>query len=230
MAPHARFPRVAGHPALDFVNTVDWRGDPRRREDRLGDFPDLVRWARQAALVSAAEARVLGAAAGRDPRSAGRAIQRARRLREVLGRIFAARGGGRRPAVRDLRHFNAFLGAALRRRRLEPRGDRCDWGWVALDDRRLDAFLSPLVLAAADLLTSPRQARIRACAADGCGWLFLDTSRGGRRRWCSMQSCGNRAKARRFHARATRRRCAPQDIAARRGRRGACRADPTPTA
>ena len=40
-------------------------------------------------------------------------------------------------------------------------------------------------------------------AAEDCGWLFLDTSRSGRRRWCSMQSCGNRAKARRFYARAT---------------------------
>lgn len=203
MAPYARFPLVAGHPALDFVNTVDWRGDAQRREDRLGDFADLVRWARQAALVSAAESRALGAAAGRDPRSAGRAIQRARRLREVLGRIFDARSGGRRPTARDLRRFNACLGAALRRRRIEARGTRCDWGWMAPDGPPLDAFLSPLVLAAAELLTSPWQVRIRACAADGCGWLFLDTSRSGRRRWCSMQSCGNRAKARRFYARVT---------------------------
>jgi predicted RNA-binding Zn ribbon-like protein len=62
--------------------------------------------------------------------------------------------------------------------------------------------LWPVVLAAADLLTSGDRARIHECAGPGCGWLFLDTSRNRRRRWCTMQGCGNRAKARRFYERA----------------------------
>jgi predicted RNA-binding Zn ribbon-like protein len=61
--------------------------------------------------------------------------------------------------------------------------------------------LWPIVLAAAELLTSAGRARVRECAAHGCGWLFLDTSRSQRRRWCTMASCGNRAKARRFYER-----------------------------
>ena len=68
--------------------------------------------------------------------------------------------------------------------------------------RRSTRSSAPIVLAAAELLTSPQRLKIRACAAEDCGWLFLDTSRSGRRRWCTMESCGNRAKARRFHARA----------------------------
>ena len=210
MAQHAEFQLVAGHPTLDFVNTVDWRWDPLRRrwdplqrEDRLDGFEDLVSWARQAAILTVAEARALSATARRDARSASRALQRARRLREALGRILEAAGSDQRPTARDLRRLNAFLGAAVRRRRLELRGDRYDWTWIASDDRPLDAFLAPIVLAAAELLTSPKRSRIRACAAEDCGWLFLDTSRSGRRRWCSMQSCGNRAKARRFYARST---------------------------
>ena len=210
MAQHPLFQLVAGHPALDFVNTVDWRWDPLRcrwdplrREDLLDGFEDLVSWARQTAIVTAAEARALTAAAKRDPRSASCALQRTRRLREALGRIFEAAGRDQRPTARELRRLNAFLGAALRRRRLELRADRYDWSWTASDDRPLDAFLAPIVLAAAELLTSPKRSRIRACAAEDCGWLFLDTSRSGRRRWCSMQSCGNRAKARRFYARST---------------------------
>ena len=210
MAQHAEFQLVAGHPALDFVNTVEWRWDllrrrwdPLRQEDLLGGFEDLVGWARQTALVTAVEARALSATAKRDPRSASRALQRARRLRDVLGRIFEAAGRGQRSTARELRRLNAFLGAALRHRQLELRGDRYDWGWTASDDRPLDAFLSPIVLGAAELLASPQRPRIRACAAEDCGWLFLDTSRSGRRRWCSMRSCGNRAKARRFYARAT---------------------------
>jgi predicted RNA-binding Zn ribbon-like protein len=210
MTQRAKFQLIAGHPALDFVNTVDWRWDPLRwrwdplrREDLLDGFEDLVGWARQTEIVTAAEARALTATAKRDPRSANRALQRARRLREALGRIFEAAGRDQRPTARDLRRLNVFLGAALRRRRLELRGNRYDWGWTASDNRALDAFLSPIVLAATELLTSPQRFKIRACAAEDCGWLFLDTSRSGRRRWCTMQSCGNRAKARRFYARST---------------------------
>jgi predicted RNA-binding Zn ribbon-like protein len=52
---------------------------------------------------------------------------------------------------------------------------------------------------AGDLLAGPRLDRVRRCANPECGWLFLDDSRAGKRRWCSMQSCGNRAKARRHY-------------------------------
>ena len=203
MPQHSDFQLIAGHPALDLVNTVDWRWDPERRKDLLDGFEDLVGWARQAEIVTAAEARAFTAAAKREPRLASRALQRARRLREALGRIFEAAAKEERSSARDLRLLNAFLSAALRRRRLELRGHGYDWSWTASDAGSLDALLSPIVLAAAELLTSPERLKIRACAAEDCGWLFLDTSRSGRRRWCTMQSCGNRAKARRFHARVT---------------------------
>jgi predicted RNA-binding Zn ribbon-like protein len=196
------FQLVAGHPALDFVNTVDWRWDPRRRTDLLDSFEDLVAWARQAGIVTAAEARAFTTTAAPDARSASRALPRARRFREALGRIFEAAANDARPAPRDLRLFNAFLSAALRRRRLALRGTGYKWSWAPSNTPTLDPLLSPVVLAAAELLTSPQHLKIRACAAEDCGWLFLDTSRSGRRRWCTMQSCGNRAKARRFYARA----------------------------
>jgi predicted RNA-binding Zn ribbon-like protein len=52
------------------------------------------------------------------------------------------------------------------------------------------------------LLTAPELQRVRACPGLGdCGWLFLDTSKSGRRRWCSMEGCGSRAKMRRYYAR-----------------------------
>jgi predicted RNA-binding Zn ribbon-like protein len=198
------FEFVAGHPALDFVNTVDWRSDPERRHDLLTSAGDLIAWATRAGTVSAAEGRGLIAAAERDARRAGAALQRARRIREVLARVFEAAANGVRPAAADLRLLNAFTQAALRRRRLELRGANYIWAWATVEERPLDAILWPIVLAAAELLTSPARSRVRACAADDCGWLFLDTSRSHRRRWCTMESCGNRAKARRFYARTPR--------------------------
>ena len=61
--------------------------------------------------------------------------------------------------------------------------------------------LSTLARDAVDVLSGPSTRRIRRCTAPDCHLLFLDTSRPGTRRWCSMQRCGNRAKARQFRRR-----------------------------
>jgi predicted RNA-binding Zn ribbon-like protein len=199
----ARFELIAGHLALDFINTVDWRADPARRHDLVGSADDLVAWARLVGIVTTAEARTLKTAAARAPRAGARVLRRARLLREVLARVFEAVGRGARPSARDDRLLNAFLSAALRRRRLELRGASYHWVWRYPDDADFDRVVFPMVLAAAELLASPERLKVRTCAASDCGWLFLDTSRNGARRWCTMQSCGNRAKARRFYQRAT---------------------------
>ena len=65
----------------------------------------------------------------------------------------------------------------------------------------MEAILYRIVKSAADLLVSAELQRLRECADPECGWLFLDFSRNHSRRWCSMESCGNRAKARRFYRR-----------------------------
>jgi predicted RNA-binding Zn ribbon-like protein len=62
-------------------------------------------------------------------------------------------------------------------------------------------MLAPALWSLADLLTGPDRTHLRECANDRCLWLFLDDSKNGSRRWCSMQSCGNRAKARRHYLR-----------------------------
>ncbi len=82
-----------------------------------------------------------------------------------------------------------------------PAGGGFAWEWDAGGDV-LARPLWALARSAADLLTSPRLSRVRECPGeDGCGWLFLDTSKNGSRRWCSMQGCGSRAKARRYAGR-----------------------------
>jgi predicted RNA-binding Zn ribbon-like protein len=63
------------------------------------------------------------------------------------------------------------------------------------------ALLAPVLWSAADLLGAGRLARMRQCANPDCGWLFLDRSKSGNRRWCSMSACGNRAKAHRHYQR-----------------------------
>jgi predicted RNA-binding Zn ribbon-like protein len=82
------------------------------------------------------------------------------------------------------------------------RGGRAEFDWLWTDvDEHLTSILWPVARAATTLLTSPDLARVRECAGDPCGWLFLDVSKNGSRRWCDMADCGNRAKARRYRAR-----------------------------
>ena len=195
------FQLIGGHLALDFVNTVDWRADPTRRRDLLVAFEDLLAWAKASTLLGTAELRAMRAAARRDEAAATRSLGRVRRLREVLARVLAAAGRNTRPPDRDVRLLNAFLVAALRHRRLEIRGTTFFWSWTDGERDPFDSLIWPIVLAAAELLASDSRTQIRECAGEGCGWLFLDTSRNRRRRWCTMESCGNRAKARRFYQR-----------------------------
>ena len=195
------FQLIGGHLALDFVNTVDWRADPTRRRDLLVAFEDLLAWAKASKLLGTAELRAMSAAARRDEAAATRSLGRARRLREVLARVLAAAGRNTPPPDRDVRLLNAFLVAALRHRRLEIRGTTFFWSWTDGERDPFDSLIWPIVLAAAELLASDSRTQIRECAGEGCGWLFLDTSRNRRRRWCTMESCGNRAKARRFYQR-----------------------------
>ena len=196
------FNLVGSHVALDLVNTVDWRGDATRREELLATFEDLMAWAAAAKVLRPRDVRAITLAAQREKGQAERSLRRARRLREVLARVLTAAGRATSPATRDMRLLNAFLAAALRKRRLDVHGTTFAWSWDQGETISFDAVLWPVVLAAADLLASEPRPHIHVCSGEGCGWLFLDTSRNQRRRWCSMRGCGNRAKARRFYERA----------------------------
>jgi predicted RNA-binding Zn ribbon-like protein len=184
---------LGGAPCLDFVNTVEWRGAPDPSE-RLTDYGELLIWAEAAETIGRKTRLRLEAAAARDPGAAASALAEAIALRETLAALLTAP----RPAL--VERLNAWLACAPERRRLAASGEHLAWA----TEREGDAFLAPLwpvVWSAADLLVSGQVARVRACADRRCAWLFLDTARGRHRRWCSMEGCGNRAKARRHYKR-----------------------------
>ena len=197
---------VGRHPALDFVNTVGGRaeaGSPLRvlvTADKLVAYPDLLDWARHAGLLGESAARELAREAGRRPREAKGVLGRATRLRESLYRILRSAMDGRAPDPGDLGVVNVELGALRRRERLVPGPDGLRWEAASGRDR-LDSVLLPVARAAEALLTSGGLDRLRQCGGEGCGWLFLDQSRNHRRRWCTMEDCGNLAKVRRFRRR-----------------------------
>lgn len=197
--PSPRFELEGGALCLDFANS--W-GDRRRPEsDRLDGFPALVDFAVEAGLIDRAAATRLARQARREPEAAARALDAARALRDVLYRLFSAHARGQRVQAADLDQVNRALQLALPHLRLSRRGAGYAWDWRRDGDEPLLAPLHPIARSAAELLTSDDLPRVRECDGATCTWLFLDSSRNRSRRWCSMDSCGNRAKARRHYHR-----------------------------
>ncbi len=191
--------QIAGQPCLDFVNTVSWRASAAPVEG-LGRYRDLAAWSAAAGLVSARRAAELERQAGTLAASAEAVLERARALREALHRLFGECAGGRPPGTSELAILNAELARAPAIRGLAWADPGFVWSGAEAGTR-LESVLWPLAWSAAELLTGGELKRIRACAGEGCGWLFYDTSRSLSRRWCAMDDCGNRAKARRHYAR-----------------------------
>jgi predicted RNA-binding Zn ribbon-like protein len=198
------FDLSGGRLCLDLANTVGgMRGVSPH--DHLRSYEDLIAFAVQARAIPDARGRRLLAEARRRPRDAEAVFARAVALREALYRLFSARARGEAPGRADVDAASEEITRALACRRLVREGEGFALAWDERPDA-LDAPLWPIAESAARLLTSPDElARVRVCGMydEGeCSWLFVDQTRARTRRWCSMQDCGNRAKARRHHARA----------------------------
>ena len=181
---------------LDFANTRFWRGSPAPTETLAG-WPDLVAWCEKQAALPPPNAAALahwglihGAAAAEE-------FSAAITLREAIYRALAARAEGGAVPSADLRRLNAALSALPPRVGLRPVAGGFAWH-VAASPAPL-ALLTPVLWSAGDLMTSTRLGQVRRCANPQCLWLFLDDSKSGNRRWCSMSACGNRAKAHRHY-------------------------------
>src|SRR5262245_37580636 len=185
---------------LAFANTAGWHASEQPVE-WLVDYERLVEFGRDAGTLDAATGQRLLEAARTRTADADRALRHAVALREAVYRLFSAIAAGTRPAAPDLDTLNAALADALPRVALARRGDGLAAIWTGTGDE-LDRPLWPVALSAAGLLLSDElHPRVRKCANHPCGWLFVDRSRSRTRRWCAMEGCGNRVKARRHYAR-----------------------------
>ncbi|MDP3180016.1 MAG: ABATE domain-containing protein [Spirochaetaceae bacterium] len=200
------FDLAGGRLCLDFANTVSGIRIYDER-DRLAEYSDLVSWARQATILDEVQAGKLLTTARDAPQEAAATFREARALREAIYGIFLAFAEGRDQPPGDLDILNAALKRTLSHRCIEMRGTgeaRYALGWEEVPGT-LDSFLWPVVTSAAELLVSTDDlSRVKVCGlfrTHECGWLFLDETRSRTRRWCSMETCGNRAKARRHYQR-----------------------------
>jgi predicted RNA-binding Zn ribbon-like protein len=186
---------------LDFANTASWHAS-EQPTNHLQSYADLVEWAQDKGILAKEEADGLLQEAKARSQAAEVILQRAIDLRETIYRIFADVAHAETLQPSDLAALNAALAESSRHFQVVPTSRGYLWDWQIGEDA-LEAMLWPSVRSAADLLTSGDLNRIGQCADDrGCGWLFFDTSKNRSRRWCSMEDCGNRAKARLHYSRA----------------------------
>lgn len=173
---------VANSPCLELVNTVNNWHDPER--DLLDDAPNALAWA---GLVFDDE---VGDLARRD-------LVELRGLRASVRSVFAAVAAGANPPAEPLEELLAAHSAGLATARLGLDGTAYTLSWPSPMDGA--GLVARLAASAVELLTHGPLDRVGECPS--CGWVFLDISRNGRRAWCSMDMCGSRVKARRYHAR-----------------------------
>jgi predicted RNA-binding Zn ribbon-like protein len=179
---------IGGARCLDFLNTVEWRGDPAANGERFTDYGEFAAWCLRAGLAGARAAAAMRRLAARSPAKARAALEDVRALRDAIAAMMM-----RRPSA--IGDFNTLL------RRLDIAFELAerDDGLQTVPVERGDVLRAPLAHLALDaiaLVTSERLALVRNCGNDRCGWFFLDLSRNKSRRWCDMAACGNNAKAR----------------------------------
>jgi predicted RNA-binding Zn ribbon-like protein len=180
LPPELRRRFLSGRPSLNLVHT--------------GGEEELAHWE---ILHSPADlGRFLGVLLGTPPIPADDTDMAAmRELRAAITRMAYGFAVGTRPLPADVDVLNAFAADAPLVRALHPEGG------TRLIEPTAAAALATLARDGVDLFGGRLAARIRVCAAEDCGLLFVDASRPGRRRWCSMERCGNLAKVRGHRAR-----------------------------
>lgn len=191
----------SGHPALEFTNTVNNHASVHPGET-LFEYGDLLNWMKRVGLMDRGQIQKLGKRATYQPDKATAVFSKSLELREALYRIFVAQTRGKGPAIADLAILNSNLVRLTSSARVVHRLGKFEWQWN-FDETALEAPLWVIALSAVDLMTSENYKRMGQCAdEEGCGWLFVDTSKNHSRRWCDINDCGNRAKQRRYQQRA----------------------------
>jgi predicted RNA-binding Zn ribbon-like protein len=179
---------VGNQLALDFLNTrPEQNGEP---QELLSDVNALLRWFRAAELLSARQFATLQKQCENSPR-ARRTLEEILGLREKLRKAVLAWEAGGKLHRATIEYLNGLLAVHPMLEKVihienSPRMDLC------FEVRQPEDLLAPLAHSAAKLLTEAKRSRVRKCGE--CVLHFLDTSKKGTRRWCSMQLCGNRLK------------------------------------
>jgi predicted RNA-binding Zn ribbon-like protein len=190
----------SGNLSLDFANTNEWHASEHPVE-HLTDYSDLVNWGLEADLLTTEAAEQLRQMAIDHPEAAAHAYDSAIQLREAIYQVFSHHFAGTPVPKAALALLNDFASHAMAHMQIIRHESTYQWSFPSTL-QGVDLILWPIARQASQLLTSDTATRVRECEDDrGCGYLFIDQTKNHSRRWCSMESCGNRAKAKRHYSR-----------------------------
>lgn len=190
---------VGGDLALDFVNSTASHSVPGAHDHLMPGYGNLLDWCEQAAIVSVDEASRMQLVAARNARDAAGIRARATALRTALHSTVLALIAGEGIVSEYLDTLSAEITAARDARHLVVNDGRVQWAWK--HPTALDRPLGDIALHAEALFGSDATSLLRQCAAPECERVFLDTSRNGRRRYCTSDGCGTRERVRQFRQR-----------------------------
>jgi predicted RNA-binding Zn ribbon-like protein len=176
---------------LNFINTIHDRKEKPMR-DYLKNPVDIVAWAEKAELLADKGGKRLEKALEDNPKKGRQFFVVAMDLRELLYQMFSTVTAGKKISPAHLSQFNVFLRDHFSHQILTALHDGYKESWDLPADS-LKHITAPIIKDAYDLLLSDKLPRVKECP--NCGWLFLDTTRNGKRRWCSMKNCGSNIKA-----------------------------------
>ena len=184
---------------MTFANTLEYtRGLPT---DHVEEPAALLAWLKESGLLNERGRAMEAQRLRRDPAEAQRRLERFRYLRDLVHAIAERVNDGHRPTREQIRDLNHILRHGLHYHQLvsDADGDRYS---VAQVGDHLDQARATIASSLANFLAQDDPHRLRTCANDGCREVFIDRSPTGRRRWCDMRVCGNRAKVARHRSRA----------------------------
>ena len=185
--------------ALDFIDTLEYVGVTGEPSEHLNQPTDAVEWFRNHGLLHAGPPDPAVEQLLADGPEAARALDHIVQVRAALREVVDATYEDRSPSSDAIALVNQAL-RAHQHLRLVPDPDGCSLDHIHEGDP-LDDVLARIADRIVRQVTGDQAERIRVCANDKCRWVFFDSSRTGRRRWCDMATCGNRAKAARHRAR-----------------------------
>ncbi len=195
----SRFEFIAGSLGLDFANTVGGLRDVCPQEFLL-NYGSLLSWGCQSGLLTEGQVSILSLKADSSALEAESVFIRACELREAIYSLFTAITAGSQPASVDMDRLNRELDRGTIGAYVLATADGFQWQWKQ-DEEALDQVLGPIARSAATLLISNERSLVRQCGGANCGWLFIDTTKNHRRRWCSTTGCGNKARVRKHRLR-----------------------------
>jgi len=191
---------IGGELALDFANTSSGRGWPAHQE-HLRSAADIVDWADHAHVVPPEDAAWMREVARAELEMSQHLLARALELREDIHAVVSEIAAGRAAPPDRMQSLTRTHAHCLAKANLAPFAGRFVWSWT-VRQASIEAILGPISLSAMTTLLQADLSRIKMCQGEKCGWLFIDATKNKSRRWCEMEVCGNRAKQRRFGAKA----------------------------